>query len=157
VGQAYNARLKTLNDQLANAKSNLEHRNDQLSATNAELETAKASLEATNSELGEASGKLTTALGDVKAERAHARRYLYTASMALVQRAEQEKQPGRVVQLLRSLIPETPDQEDLRDFEWHHLWRKYCGAETHLRGHRRVQKNGGNFNDSRDLCSFAAF
>src|SRR5262249_35189554 len=45
------------------------------------------------------------------------------------------KQPARVVQLLRSLIPERPDQEDLRGWEWHHLWRKYQGEQSRLRGH----------------------
>jgi WD40 repeat protein/tRNA A-37 threonylcarbamoyl transferase component Bud32 len=68
-------------------------------------------------------------------EEAKARRYLYVARMTLAQRAEQEKQPGRVIQLLRSVIPESPDQEDLRDWEWHHLWRKHHGEQSRLRGH----------------------
>src|SRR5262249_54097256 len=51
------------------------------------------------------------------------------------QRAEQMNQPGRVLQLLRSLIPEGPDQKDLRGWEWHHLWRKYHGEQSRLLGH----------------------
>ena len=128
VGQHYNSQLKTLNHQV-------ESRNKQLSTVNNQLVAAKVSLETSNTGLAEASGKLEVALEDVKAERARASRFLYAARMALVQRAEQEKQPGRVVQLLRSVIPETLDQEDLRDFEWHHLWRKYQGEESRLRGH----------------------
>src|SRR6185503_13998807 len=96
---------------------------------------AKTNLQTSNEGLGEASSKLEKALGDVRAEQARARRFLYAARMALVPRAEEEKQPGRVLQLLRSVIPESPDQEDLRDFEWHHLWRKYHGEQVRLRGH----------------------
>jgi WD40 repeat protein len=103
-----------------------------------------------NRELEGANGRLAQALDDVQNEKketerqrtrareaeAKARRFLYDARMALVQRAEQEKQPRRVVQLLRSLIPESPDQEDLRGWEWHHLWRKYHGEQSQLHGHR---------------------
>src|SRR5262249_8137931 len=49
--------------------------------------------------------------------------------------ARKEGQIGRVVQLLRSVIPEGPDQEDLRGFEWYHLWRQYHGEHSRLRGH----------------------
>jgi WD40 repeat protein/predicted Ser/Thr protein kinase len=106
-------------------------------------------LEGANDQLRDTSGRLAKALEDVQDEKdeaerqrvrareaeAKARRFLYVARMTLVQRAEQEKQPGRVVQLLRSLIPESPDQEDLRDWEWYHLWRKYHGEQSQLRGH----------------------
>ena len=95
VGQQYNARLRTLNDQLAAAKSSLETRNEQLSTANSNLEAVKINLESSNKELGEASGNLEKALENVKQERARAQRYLYTARMALVQRAEQENQPVR--------------------------------------------------------------
>jgi WD40 repeat protein len=33
------------------------------------------------------------------------------------------------------VIPESPDQEDLREFEWHYLWRKYHGEKSRLAGH----------------------
>jgi WD40 repeat protein len=33
------------------------------------------------------------------------------------------------------VIPESPDQEDLRGFEWYHLWRLYRGEQSRLRGH----------------------
>jgi WD40 repeat protein len=53
-----------------------------------------------------------------------------------VSSAEKDKQPGRVVQLLRRLIPENATEADLRDWEFYHLWRKYLGEESRLRGHR---------------------
>src|SRR5262245_27098774 len=45
VGQSYNARLRTLNEQLANAKTSLETRNEQLSTANNELGAASTQLE----------------------------------------------------------------------------------------------------------------
>jgi len=128
VGQSYNRRLQTLNNALASAKASLEIKNSQ-------LERAKTSLESSNRKLESASAKLEHALTDAQGERAKARRYLYAARMALVQRAERENQIGRVVQLLRSVIPDTADQEDLREFEWNYLWRKYHGEESRVRGH----------------------
>jgi WD40 repeat protein len=107
VGQFYNARLRT---------------------ANAELEATRASLATTNIQL-------QTTLGEVRTEKANARHYFYMAQMTLAERARQEGQAGRVVQLLRSVIPESPDQEDLRGFEWYHLWRLYHGEESRLRGH----------------------
>jgi eukaryotic-like serine/threonine-protein kinase len=99
-------------------------------------------LETKNRELEEATDEAETQRAEAEKQRARAqkeearaRRYLYVARMTLAQRAEQEKQPGRVVQLLRSVIPESPDQEDLRGWEWHHLWRKYQGEQSRLRGH----------------------
>jgi WD40 repeat protein len=106
-----------------------------LATANGDLQSAKTNLQDTNGKLIVASEELQTSLAAVRDEKAKARRYLYVAQMALVQRAEQEKQPGRVVQLLRSVIPESPDQEDLRGWEWHHLWRKYQGEQSRLRGH----------------------
>jgi WD40 repeat protein/tRNA A-37 threonylcarbamoyl transferase component Bud32 len=94
----------------------------------AQLKNAFGQLEA---EKAEANKQRTRA----RDEEAKSRRYLYVARMALAQRAEQEKQPGRVIQLLRSVIPESPDQEDLREFEWYLLWRKYNGEQSRLRGH----------------------
>jgi hypothetical protein len=65
-----------------------------------------------------------------------ARRYLYAAQMVQVEQARQQNQPDRIVQLLRSVIPDDPDQEDPRGFEWHHLWRLYHGEQSRLRGHK---------------------
>jgi WD40 repeat protein len=40
-----------------------------------------------------------------------------------------------MMQLLRSVIPESSEEEDLRDFEWYQLWRQYHGEHSRLRGH----------------------
>jgi WD40 repeat protein/tRNA A-37 threonylcarbamoyl transferase component Bud32 len=114
VSQHYNARLETANTKLE--------------ATSAQLQST---LEAVQVEKAEADKQRARA----RDEEAKARLYLYMARMTLAQRAEQEKQPGRVIQLLRSVIPESPDQEDLRGWEWHHLWRKCRGEQSRLRGH----------------------
>ncbi len=107
IGLYYNTRLQSSNQQLGEAKATLESRNQQLS---------------------EASEQ-------VSSERALAHRHLYASRMALIQVAIQNDQPARIVQLLRSVIPESDLQEDLRDFEWYYLWRKYHGEESTLRGH----------------------
>jgi WD40 repeat protein/tRNA A-37 threonylcarbamoyl transferase component Bud32 len=121
VGLVYNRELGAVNRELGTV-------NDQLRNTSGRLEKALGAVQA---EKSETERQRTRA----REEAAKARRYLYLARMALAQRAEQEKQPGRVMQLLRSVIPEGPDQEDLRGWEWHHLWRKYHGERSRLRGH----------------------
>jgi hypothetical protein len=61
-------------------------------------------------------------------------RYM-SPEQALAERARQEGQIGRLVQLLRSVIPSRPEEEDPRGFEWYHLWRQYHGEQSRLRGH----------------------
>ncbi len=100
----------------------------QVLSGNHQLGEAKATLESRNQQLSEASEQ-------VSSERALAHRHLYASRMALIQVAVQNDQPARIVQLLRSVIPETKNQEDLRDFEWHHLWRKYNGEQSQFVGH----------------------
>src|SRR5262249_42776352 len=102
---------------------------------NAELARVNAKLAATNSQLANTSDQLQTALVAVKEEKAAARHHLYVTQMALAERARQEGQIGRLVQLLRSVIPSSPEEEDLRGFEWYHLWRQYHGEQSRLRGH----------------------
>jgi hypothetical protein len=102
-----------------------------------------------NAELGTINGQLEVALHELKekqeeadrqrvrANRAEdeARRYLYLAYMPLIQQAERDNQPGRVIQLLRRLIPERSSEDDFRQWEFYHLWRKYNGEESRLHGH----------------------
>jgi WD40 repeat protein/predicted Ser/Thr protein kinase len=107
----------------------LEASKNALEESNAKLEESNARLEATSEEL-----KLT--LAAVRAEKWKKRQYYYATQMMLVERARQEKQNARVVQLLRSVIPEGPDEEDPRNFEWFHLWRQYNGEKSRLRGHK---------------------
>jgi WD40 repeat protein/serine/threonine protein kinase len=101
----------------------------------AQLESVNTQLRNTFDQLEDEKAEANRQRARACEEEAKARRYLYVARMTLAQRAEQEKKPGRVIQLLRSLIPESPDQEDLRGWEWHHLWRKYHGEQSRLRGH----------------------
>jgi WD40 repeat protein/serine/threonine protein kinase len=103
---------------------------------NAKLTTVNAKLATANGQLATTSDQLQTALVAVKGEKAAARRYLYVSQMALAERARQEGQIGRLVQLLRSVIPSGPEEEDLRGFEWYHLWRQYHGEQSRLRGHK---------------------
>jgi eukaryotic-like serine/threonine-protein kinase len=122
VGQWYNARLEA-------SKAALEESNWHLETAKSELEISNGNLEATSEQL-----KLT--LAAVRAEKARARHYFYTSQMTLIERARQEKQDGRVVQLLRTFIPDDPEEEDPRGFEWYHLWREYHGEQSRLRGHK---------------------
>jgi WD40 repeat protein/serine/threonine protein kinase len=94
-----------------------------------------ARLASTNAKLVTTSEQLDEALQAAKAEKAKARHYLYVSQMTLAERARQEGQIGRMMQLLRSVIPESPEEEDLRGFEWYHLWRQYYGEQSRLRGH----------------------
>ena len=121
VAQSYNSQLKEANVQL--------------NEVNTKLGTTKANLEDANGKLEEKSDELKKSLAEVRAERAKARRYFYAAQMALVERARQEGQTGKLVQLLRSVIPVSEDEEDPRGFEWYHLWRRYHGEDSRLHGH----------------------
>jgi WD40 repeat protein/serine/threonine protein kinase len=94
-----------------------------------------ARLASTNAQLVTTSEQLDEALQAAKAEKAKARHYLYVSQMTLADRARQEGQIGRMMQLLRSAIPESLEEEDLRGFEWYHLWRQYHGEQSRLRGH----------------------
>jgi WD40 repeat protein/tRNA A-37 threonylcarbamoyl transferase component Bud32 len=122
VGQSYNARLQDANTRLG--------------TTNGQLQETKSQLETINGQLEVSSNQLRTALGTVKAEKAKAHRYLYLAEMTLAEQARKEKQIGRMMQHLRSVIPESPGEEDLRNWEWYHLWRSYHGEQSRLRGHQ---------------------
>jgi WD40 repeat protein/tRNA A-37 threonylcarbamoyl transferase component Bud32 len=114
VGLVYNAKLASVNDDLRSTSSQLEQALETVQAEKAEAERQR---------------------GRAREEETKARRYFYVAQMALAQRAEKDNQPNRVMQLLRSVIPASPAEEDFRDFEWHHLWRKYHGEQSRLRGH----------------------
>src|SRR5262249_57897879 len=102
--------------------------------TNDELTAAKTGLQEVNDKLVETANELKASLVVVSAERARARHYFYAAQMALVDRAREKGDAGRVVQLLRSVIPENPEEEDPRGWERHPLCRGYCGEQSPLRG-----------------------
>jgi WD40 repeat protein len=106
-----------------------------LAGKNRDLEAARGEAEERRVEADGQRAEADAQRTRARAEEARARRYLYVSRMTLAQQAEKENQPARVIQLLRSVIPETPAQEDLRNWEWHHLWRKYRGEQSRLRGH----------------------
>jgi WD40 repeat protein len=116
--------------------------NARLQKTNDELTSTKADLQVTNEKL--------------RAERAKTQRYFFAAQMALVERAREKEDAGRVVQLLRSVIPASPEEEDLRGWEWHHLWREYHGEQSRLRGHKAAVTAVAFSPDDRLLASGSA-
>src|SRR5262249_56437743 len=61
-------------------------------------------------------------------------RRLYIADMRLAQPAWDEKQIGRVLELLDGQRPERTDGVDLRGFEWYYWWRR-CSSDLLLKGH----------------------
>jgi WD40 repeat protein len=103
---------------------------------NGRLEASNKALEESNAQLTAAKAELETSNQKIKAEQAKARRYFYDSQMTLVEQARRDKQDGRVVQLLRTSIPDDPEEEDPRRWEWHHLWREYHGEQSRLRGHK---------------------
>jgi WD40 repeat protein/serine/threonine protein kinase len=121
VGRSYNSQLEESNDRLQTANGDLRIVSDELDRALTRLRAEKER----SDQLGERARQ---------AEK-QARQYLYASVMTLVQRARDEKKDTRVVQLLRSVVPEHPDQEDPRGWEWYHLWRLYNGEKSRLRGH----------------------
>ncbi len=123
---------------------------------NARLEASKAALEESNVKLEATSEQLKLTLAAVRSEKAKARRYFYASQMTLIERARQEKQDGRVVQLLRTFIPDDPEEEDPRGWEWHHLWREYHGEQSRLRGHKGAVTAVAFSSDDRLIASGSA-
>jgi WD40 repeat protein/tRNA A-37 threonylcarbamoyl transferase component Bud32 len=70
-----------------------------------------------------------------EAARQELRRAHYVANMNLAQSAWEASNVGRVQELLNELRPR-PNEDDLRDFEWHY-WDRQCHA-----GHRTVALGG---------------
>jgi WD40 repeat protein/tetratricopeptide (TPR) repeat protein len=65
-----------------------------------------------------------------------ARCHAYSAQMHVADQAWHDGQFGRALELLEAQRP-LPGQEDLRGFEWYHLWhRAHAGHRATLRGHR---------------------
>ncbi|MBS0264621.1 MAG: protein kinase [Planctomycetes bacterium] len=65
-----------------------------------------------------------------------ARRRLYNGQVALAAQAIQNRQPTRALDFLETLRP-GPGEDDLRGFDWHHLWHLLTRDRTHiLAGHQ---------------------
>lgn len=116
----------------------LQAKNHDLEAARAEADSQRQAAEYQRQEAVRQRAEAELQRTRAREEAARARQYLYVSRMTLAQKAEQDNQPGRVLQLLRSLIPEHPGQKDVRGFEWHHLWRKYHGEVSRLKGHTGV-------------------
>lgn len=134
---------------------------------NAQLHSVNSRLETTAAELGNTLVKLEATLQNVQAEKDEADRqrkkakeaelkamqFQYAATMVQVDGARQQNQPERVLQLLRSVIPENADQGDPRGFEWFHLWREFHGENSRLRGHKGAVRSVAFSPDDRILAS----
>jgi WD40 repeat protein/serine/threonine protein kinase len=64
-----------------------------------------------------------------------ARRNLYAVNMRLAQQAWERGQAGYMIVLLEALNQREPEEEDLRGFEWHYLWRLAHPNVLTLKGH----------------------
>jgi WD40 repeat protein len=127
-----------------------------LAQANTDLVSTKADLLDANVKLNTTSDELQHTLAAMRDEKAKARHYFYASTMTLAERARQDGQIGRMMQLLRSVIPAYPDEEDLRGWEWHHLWRTYQGEESRLRGHKGMVSAVAFSPDGRLLASGGA-
>ena len=102
---------------------------------NATLEQKNAALADSLDTTEKAKAEAERQRGLARTSEAAANRYLYVTRMTQANLASKEKNSGRVLQLLRSVIPERLDQEDLRGWEWHQMWRAHQGEQSRLRGH----------------------
>jgi WD40 repeat protein len=81
-----------------------------------------------------------------------ARRTLYAAHMTLAAQAWEGGQVGRVRELLAPHGPE-PGEEDLRGFEWYHLWRLSHAEHLTISRHRRWVRSLAWSRDGRRLVT----
>jgi WD40 repeat protein/tRNA A-37 threonylcarbamoyl transferase component Bud32 len=79
--------------------------------------------------------RATRLASDERRARQEARRNLHVANVRLAQQAWEEAQVDHMLQLLEAAERRQPDDEELRGFEWHYLWRLGHPEVPTLRGH----------------------
>jgi WD40 repeat protein len=89
-------------------------------------EKERADIQAEEARKNAEQARLEKDRADAKA--AEATRFLYAAHMNLAQRAWEDAQVGKVLNLLDGQRPERTGNVDLRGFEWHYL-RRLCHAD----------------------------
>jgi WD40 repeat protein len=93
------------------------------------------------------------ARADADEQRALARRYLYASDMNLAHQAWEEAQVARMVELLERHRPQSPDEEDLRGFEWYYLWGLCHSELLTLKGHTDMVNSVAFSPDGQRLAS----
>jgi WD40 repeat protein/serine/threonine protein kinase len=86
-------------------------------------------------------------------ERDEARLHLYVANMQLAQQSWRHNHVMRVLELLEELRPLQPEGNDLRGFEWYHLWRLCQQTARVLRGHTGAVRGAAFSPDGQHLAS----
>ncbi len=88
----------------------------------------------------------------LRAARTATRRALYIRDVQLARTALGRREIERLVRLLESHRP-GPDQEDVRGFEWHYLWRLCHGGRPLPRGHSATVRSVRFTPDGRALAT----
>lgn len=117
VGRIYNARLESLNQDLADA------------VAEARTQKTVAEKERVRAEQQERIAREKAAL---------ARRFEYLADMSLAQKAWKENHIGLMKNLLEKYRTPEPGKEDLRNFEWHYLDRLTRPSKLRIPAHKAI-------------------
>jgi WD40 repeat protein/tRNA A-37 threonylcarbamoyl transferase component Bud32 len=89
---------------------------------------------------------------EIRAQELVARRYVYATRMEMAFDEMEKGNTSRVLDHMRSLVP-PPGRENLRGFEWYHLWRACNGDLFTLRGHSNIIIRLAFSPDSRTLAT----
>ncbi|MBI3463022.1 MAG: protein kinase [Planctomycetes bacterium] len=92
------------------------------------------------------------ALGEADLSRRDLRRNLFTAHMELTRQSWMRGDIPQMQNLLTKYIPQTPDEEDLREFVWH-LWWGHCQRFSRILDHGEHVLSIAFSSDGRKLAS----